>query len=474
MSKSVKVAALVAGLAAAGYVGGTWYMGKTVESAINNWYDQMGQVAYVEVISRDYNRSLFGATDDAVMQVSKAYLKTLFEGSPDMMQAVDEIDPSILELHIHSDIKHGPLPGAAPAAGRVLTTVNFSPEMRATLDKFLGGKPPLQADTSIGFAGGGKTEVSSPPVKVIEGGLTLDWAGLNATTDFSNGFERYSLDASMPKFVMLADGMTVEVNNIKAKANQKRIFPDSQLLNAGTMNATVDSIKFVPPPSPGEQPFTSLVLDDVAYDTEIPVNGDFLDIIAKMRTNSIQVDDANYGPAHFDMSFLHLHARSTATFYDEYMKLYTNPAMVEAMQSDPMAALASLSQPVGELLKHDPQIRFDRISFNTPAGETRMSLAVTPKGMTLEDFQNPMALVGKVTVDSELTVPMQFIASMMASSESGLDADSAFAMVDMQAKPLIDAGYVVRNGDVLNTRLRFANGQLTANDKQVDPALLGM
>ena len=120
MSKSVKVAALVAGLAAAGYVGGTWYMGKTVESAINNWYDQMGQVAYVEVISRDYNRSLFGATDDAVMQVSKAYLKTLFEGSPDMMQAVDEIDPSILELHIHSDIKHGPLPGAAPAAGRVL------------------------------------------------------------------------------------------------------------------------------------------------------------------------------------------------------------------------------------------------------------------------------------------------------------------------------------------------------------------
>ena len=472
MSKSVKVVALVAGLAAAGYVGGTWYMGKTVESAVGSWYDQAGsQLPYMKVISRDYNRSLFGATDDVVVQISKDYLKTMAEGSPDMMQAIDEIDPGVLELHIHSDIKHGPLPGAAPAAGRVLTTVNFSPEVRAKLDKYFGGKPPLQADTTIGFAGGGKTQVSSPPVNVSEEGATFDWAGLNATTDFANGFERYTLDATMPKFAMQVDGGLIEVHNIKVKADQKRIFPDNQLLNSGTMNATVDSIKFAPP---ADQSLSGLVIDDVAYDTDVPVNGEFLDIVAKMRANSIQVDGVNYGPAHLDLSFLHLHARSTATFYDAYMQLYSNPAMAEAMQADPMMAFASLGQPLGELLKYDPQIRFDRISFNTPAGETRMSLAVKPKGMTLEDFQNPMALVGKVTVDSELTVPMQFIASMMASSESGLDTDSAFAMVDMQAKPLIDAGYVARNGEVLNTRLRFANGQLTANDKPVDPALLGM
>ena len=222
MSKSVKVVALVAGLAAAGYVGGTWYMGKTVESAVGSWYDQAGsQLPYMKVISRDYNRSLFGATDDVVVQISKDYLKTMAEGSPDMMQAIDEIDPGVLELHIHSDIKHGPLPGAAPAAGRVLTTVNFSPEVRAKLDKYFGGKPPLQADTTIGFTGGGKTQVSSPPVNVSEEGATFDWAGLNATTDFANGFERYTLDATMPKFAMQVDGGLIEVHNIKVKADQK-------------------------------------------------------------------------------------------------------------------------------------------------------------------------------------------------------------------------------------------------------------
>ena len=266
----------------------------------------------------------------------------------------------------------------------MLTTVNFSPEVRAKLDKYFGGKPPLQADTTIGFTGGGKTQVSSPPVNVSEEGATFDWAGLNATTDFANGFERYTLDATMPKFAMQVDGGLIEVHNIKVKADQKRIFPDNQLLNSGTMNATVDSIKFAPP---ADQSLSGLVIDDVAYDTDVPVNGEFLDIVAKMRANSIQVDGVNYGPAHLDLSFLHLHARSTATFYDAYMQLYSNPAMAEAMQADPMMAFASLGQPLGELLKYDPQIRFDRISFNTPAGETRMSLAVKPKGMTLEDFR---------------------------------------------------------------------------------------
>jgi uncharacterized protein YdgA (DUF945 family) len=46
--------------------------------------------------------------------------------------------------------------------------------------------------------------------------------------------------------------------------------------------------------------------------SQSPIEGELLDLVAKMGVDRVLIGDQNYGPVHYDFSLWHLHARTGA------------------------------------------------------------------------------------------------------------------------------------------------------------------
>ena len=198
-----------------------------------------------------------------------------------------------------------------------------------------------------------------------------------------------------------------------------------------------------------------MLIKQLTYDIAAPMNGEFVDLIAKVGVETAQIGDQNYGPAHYDFSLRHLHARTTAELYQKLMKWYADPARLIAEQAgNPTAGLETLRDPALALLKYAPEIRLDRLSFKSPQGEANVSANVKLGEIQPDDLANPFALLGKLDAGADLNLPEEFMGDLV-----GMDKLGAFEQM----------GYVTRDGKLLRSKIAFAKGQLTVNGKAFNP-----
>ena len=215
---------------------------------------------------------------------------------------------------------------------------------------------------------------------------------------------------------------------------------------------------------------------NLTYIVDAPANGgEYLDIAARLAAASLMIDQQDYGPAHYDISMKHLHARTVAKFYRAVLQMYADPA---ALKADPGAALAAMGEPAMALLSHDPEFSIDQISFTSPQGEARLSARVRLKDAKPEDMAQPMSLLGKIDAVAELKLPAALAAEYFSgkahSPEEQQAQQQAQKMFSAQVDALAAQGYLTNTQGVLESKLAYQSGQLTISGKPFDPrAVMG-
>ena len=469
MKKPVLLA-VGAAVVALAYPGSAWLLGTRVEAAFDEQYRALEEQPYIKVVSRDYQRGLFSATETVTFELTglSEILATKHDADMETADAPPATPAESLRFTIRTEIKHGPLPGfSAFGAATADSELVLTPEQQAAVTKVFGDKKPLQVHSVFGLLGGGSSTLSSPattfdtPAKEGEKPLHVVWNGLEITADFTSHMKQYSFKGEIPGFeISDGNGGHGQLSGLHIEGEQQRVFDDLPNFYSGTVRMTLAQLIFTETAKEGSTtPTTLFDVKQLAYDASVPVNGEFVDLIGKIAVETAQFEGENYGPAHYDFSLRHLHARTTAELYQKLMKWYADPARLAAEKNgNPMAGLETLRDPALALLKYAPEIRLDRLSFNSPQGEANVSATVKLGEIQAEELANPFALLGKLDAGADLSLPEALMGDL-------IDADKLGAFEQM--------GYVTREGKLLRSKIAFAKGQLTVNGKPFNPMAMG-
>lgn len=489
-----KVVWVVAALLALAYPAATWWTGKQVEAQLAEQYTLLEQTPFVKVVKRDFQRGFMSSTDVATYEVFGDMFRSLqkAQGERDASGSDQHAAPTPLEplrFTMRNVIQHGPFAAGQVAAAVVDTDLVFDAANDKTLTALFGDKKPLTARTVLAFDGGGRTTLESPSLThVIEaqpqssqGKVTLVWGGMKANMVFTRNVESFTLNATAPSFDMKdeGEGGHAQMAGFTLVAEQKRVFADEPLLYSGTQTLTIAQVdmRAVPPKAAVEAvddtpaaPAVPVTMKKLSYFTNMVAKGDFLDMVGRMSAESFTIDKQDYGPAHYDVSAKHLHARTVAKLYRALMQMYADPT---ALAQGSSALLAPMLNEGMTLLSHSPEFAVDRLAFKSPHGEARVSASVRLKDPTPEDLKQPLRLLGKLDASADLKVPEALLAEFGASKATDADEKQMLQQqFTAQAEALAAEGFVTRNNGLLESKLVFQNGQLTINGKPFDPSVL--
>lgn len=478
--KNVTVAAAaVAAVLAAGYPASSWYLGKQIEATHAEIDAKIAAIPYLKLVRHDYQRRLFGADEVITVEIPAAMFR--MPAGQEKPAETSETQPETkapptlppLRVTLKTSIQHGPLPGFKTfAAGSANSVIEFEGALQQKVAEAFGGRPALDIRTLYDFQGGGQGTLKSPPFKIIVPGQTqssqaiLSGDGLEMVVDFTRHIEQYSTRGSAPRFELVEpSGARLAMTGLRMESNQKRMFADDPLLYSGSQQVSLAEISI----DPGQENGQKIGLKELKYDVQVPASGDFIDVIARMGAGTVQIGEQNYGPASYDFSLKHLHARKLMTLNRSLMELYTKPEMLQD-QAQLLQALAPMKDQLVALLLDSPELSFDRISFRMPEGEAKVGASVRLVDAKAEDFSNPMLLPAKIDAAADIALPAKLVATLASGkAESEEEAQLSKEMAEQTIATLVQQGYATLDGGLLKTRITFKAGQLLVNDKPFNP-----
>ncbi len=480
--KKILAVLVVAGLVIiAAYSASAWYLGRQVELAVSEPYKQLESVPYVKIVKREYRRGIFTSDETVTLELFGNLTQFIEQSQRQNAARSPEATPAEpfkpIRFTVRSRIKHGPLAdGKDVAAAAVDSELEVDERFKPALAKVLGDRKMLTAHTIYHFDGDGESAVTSPAfVTAIPGdGASppdrLSWGGVNATVRFAKEFASYTMQGEAPKLeVEGGKGVHMVVEGMRFDMLSKRVFDDEPLLHAGKQKFTIAQARIDGPMLANDV----VVVTQFAYDVNAPINGEFIDVVARIGVQDARFGESNYGPAHFDMSVKRLHARTLAQLQRAMLKMYSDPAAFAADAKNPGAAFGPLAQPALVLLGHNPEISLDRVSFKTPQGEVLLAARAKFNDIKPDDLKQPPVLIAKLDASADISFPEGLLMVPY-----GIKPDSAEAMqaqMQMRGKQiaaLVEQGYIRREGGMVASRLEFRNGQFTVNGKPFDPQSL--
>jgi uncharacterized protein YdgA (DUF945 family) len=465
--KSIILAAAVVVLAA-GYAASSWYLGKRIETVLAEVDAQITAQPWLRLVRHDYERGLLSARDTIVVDIPTAAFR------PPSLSAGERNAAESVRITLRTSVRHGPLPGfGAPAIARTSTVVEFDEAVEQKAKEIFGGKPPVEIRSSYDFDGGGRSTIVSPPFRVTASGQAEDgqvtWSadGLDFAVEFTRGLAQYSLHGGAPRLERVgADGARFALTGLAFEGAGQRLFPDEPLLYTGTQKLSIAGLE-VDPARDGEQP--KMALKDFTYDTEASASGEYIDVIARFGAAGLAIDEQDYGPAAYDFSMKHLHARKLALICRDLMELHARPEMVRDKERALRALMPMLSN-LGALLLEDPVLSIDRIAFRTPEGEAAASARIRLADAKAEDLMRPWMLIEKIDAEADLALPVTLVKTL-ASGRAGDEEErrKRTEAFDGKIADFVRQGYAAVDNGILRSKLVFREGSLTANDQRVWP-----
>ena len=448
--KKLVLAALIATPVAA-YPLATWMTGKTVEKNLAVLYSQLETNPYLKVVKRDYQRGFYRSTETVTLE--------LFGNPAAEQDEGEEFEP--IRLTLRTNILHGPLPGLKTfAAATSETELVLDDAILARFSKLTRGQKPLAVHSIYHFDGSGQAVVSSPAFNItVPAGEELPagkliWEGMRFQMDFDSDMSHYNFAGGAPGLRFKGkDGWSVVMRDLKIDAVRTRPFADIPMFYTGSTKMSVAEMSVREAGVEEDM----VRLGRMSLEGQIPMQGDYLDILSRIGIEQVDVGGGSYGPVHYDVFLRHLHARSVASLYEAFMKLSSHPGDDDAAEQ----MVAEMSGPAMELMRHDPEFILDRISFMTPDGESRLSASVRLNGAQEEDFANILMLLAKLDVKAEARLPEELLLLAAILDESKTLAPG-LGLLESQ-------GFIQREGDMLRVNARYAQGQLTLNGKPFDP-----
>lgn len=452
-TKKVTIIAAAVVVLAAGYPATAWFLGKQIEKIHTGANADLAAVPFFKLVQHDYERSLFSANETITIELSTGLLNLL-------SQEEEPAPQSPLRITMKNHIQHGPLIGFSVLAGRTDSTIEFEgPFQQAVLAAF-GGKPMVSAQTFYGFQGGGRSTVSIPAFSNTGGEgeqITISGDALEFTVNFTRSMAQYTFQGNMPRFeIVTPDKGGVKILGMKMEGNQQRIFPDTPMMYSGTQQLSLAELSIDPGTEADPEKVQKISIKEFNYDVQIPVAGDFVDIIAKMGSKAFLIGEQDYGPVNYDISLKHLPARKLTTLHQQMMTAAYAEGDVSQTPQHMAQVFASMKEQWIDFLLDAPEFSLDRISFRTPEGEeAKLSASIRLDDAKAEDFANPLMLLPKIDFAADIALPVEL--------------SSALGRNEQIVHNLVQQGYASVDNGLFKSKVAFKAGNLLVNDKPFNP-----
>ncbi len=486
--KTLTLAAAVAAVLAAGGLGATSHAGKTTEERYNAYLDRtLAELPFLKVEKRSYERGFLGADarlalrldlpaptsatadeedeeDEAEEENAENAGGEARDGRASASPHTPKVRPRAVVIAFHDRITHGPFPGSLkPAAARLASTVDLAIET----DDGKASAPltVLTSDTLLDFADGFSSRFASPAGEWApgDGKARVVWSGL---TGESSG----NLKSLQGRYAMTSPGMTLRATDerqqpvemvIGATTVNGHTDPTPSLLSApGKVRVLMSSMRMAAH-SPDGKPFT-LAFSDLDGETNTTRNGDLLDIRTTFGGKG-QVDKWQIDRIEMVEQWRRLHAQS----FDAMIRnVYASLGKPGEEDADPAALMAPLMADLKGFLPHDPEYAMEKLNLTVDGRTAEFGWRFALKGATADAIENPMLLAKVATAGLDAKLPRQWIEALLERSgemNPVVDVDRISGLL-AQGQQM---GLVVVEKDLISTRVRFADGGLEVNGRNV-------
>jgi uncharacterized protein YdgA (DUF945 family) len=213
------------------------------------------------------------------------------------------------------------------------------------------------------------------------------------------------------------------------------------------------------PPTAEAKPMAMTGFD---YTANLTRKDEFVDLSGKFGVASMDVAVVNMSNVHYDFSLNHLHGPSLAAFMKLVRKSFADgPAGTGEMVTE--------GRRIGiEILKRDPELIIDQISFTMPEGDAKLTARAHIAGFDPSDIEGPsgpVVLLQKIDAVVDFSMSEALFTKFAASSGGGSGGPAAEQnLAAMEAQ-----GYVTRKDGHLSTHIEYKGGQVTVNGKPFVP-----
>jgi hypothetical protein len=481
MNKTVAAAAAVAGLLGA-VAGASAWSGSAVTQRLQQQTARFGKMfPAFKLVEEEVDHGLFSTTRTLRVQLG------CLPADPAKAAADPPQAPQPLELRIRDHIKHGPRPGGGRLLLASVDTELLPPERwQSKLDTLLAGQPLLHAHTQIDFGGNVVSELNLPGIKLddpdqgrFESSPLL--ARVTAASG-AGGSTKYAV--TIPKLSLhvnaRGEALALELGTLQSEGE---MFPQQGLspwLSPGKARGTLTFFALTgSPPAP-----------DGAQGKPLQARFEALQFSAQSALdkglwsgqNRVQfkgtVDQLAIDKVELETSIKRVHAAS----YDKLISSLLGTALdcdQKAQRAAFAALFPALRKQLGELLAHDPEYALDSLAIELGGKRAELSYAAGTRGVRAGDLDGDLGqlMLQKGVLRASAKVHFELLVDLMVQAADSMPAGSgavglrpgereqATVFVTSMLAPLIQSGYLVQEGDIVQVSSALEAGQLLVNGK---------
>lgn len=453
MKRSV---AIVAALAVAGgaWAGGTYVVGGRVEERLRAQTAALtALVPTLTVVEQSHERGFLSSTRTTTYRLGCLPAATPGgRGGP-------------ITFTVRDRILHGPIPGGrAVGAAVVESELVLSQDAQGQLAKLFHDEQPVRARTVVGLGSAFRTEVTSPAAETTtEKGERIAWQGVRATASGTGGGEiEYAVEIPGLEITDARTGATLSLSGMRAHG-RARPNEGTLWLATGTGEGEIATMEFRVP-SPQGAPI-AFALHDFRTTSDTSIANDLVELRGTM-TGRATFADTRLENLQAKLSLRRIHAPTYARLMSRLMGASCEPGAA----ANPEAALAEMHDDLTELLAHGPEYALEQMSFELDGKRAELSYALGLDGVTAADAGVPLPVLvtAKGSLRADARFPAEWVGRLagFGAGQAKQPAPTPEAMAQV-VDGLVAQGFVTRDGDLLASSVRFANGALTVNGREI-------
>jgi len=465
-----------------------WF-GAMAEDAFRAQAEESPFSDYLEVRVLDYERGWYRSRATIALGLDSTYVELIRAtveadtGATDA-EALEELEALAgdVGLRFVTEFAHGPVgfrrgPFLGMAKGVMHPEVSggVTERWRQRLDvPYL-----LEIRHRIGFGGASRFELVVPPIDLQRDALRVTLRGTDVWVRYDPGSRRLSGRAALETFEVADDEADLQLESASADVDGTIAAP-SLLLGSGGVR--VERLSLVRPLERPDR--TDMLGFRATMSTEPSDDGTILDTSFEYAVDSLRVGETGVSDAEVRMAALNVD-RDAAERWAEFTR---RAALVaDSAGADSQAMEAELSGLIYDFLAADPALEVDPLRFRYGGDPLTARIRVTTETSTLPqrgefDLLAPGSLgfwTRLFTVEAEIEAARRLARRLVAESQESalrtqlrrsgaqLPDEQIEAMAGQQADlllgSLVEGGFLTQEGDRYVGRLRFEDGQLTAN-----------
>ena len=487
----------------AAFLGTPYYFGIKAQQSLEEQHKILSDTFFFDVVSHNYERGWFSATETTVIRFHPALLTNLSGQIPANIKTV--LDKPIT---IVNHVKHGLFAdGFTPVRASVTSEFQYDPEVQKVLSRFFNDKVPVTMKNTIYLNGSGKLETNVSPFEYEElSGIKLDWKGMQSQVDYQSGFKSYTSQYQIPLLkAVLADKGDIALEDLSIKTHTQEgktgvdlgstdvklgkfsiawkenidyNFRINELINMVTdlqIGAFINPTGTIAP--------SNINVEKLSYQAQTTEKDEqFVDSEGHFTFEKLNYGTEQYGPLDVNISAEHLDGKSLTALKKRWEQIYTDK-IPEGQAQDMI--LEAVRKEGADLFVHNPVFKIKSFNFTAPSGYIKVNGDVQFNGLQKNDLNDFNMLLKKMRANVNFDVSNQLLEQFAISQARGLFAtDDASAsatnpdpkaledvnetirlMVAGTVKSLAEDGYVKQSNNTIQTNVLLENNQVKLNGK---------